>query len=273
MSTALAKLEVTELEKGLVQLQSEAKAVVKVTTAAEYANAGQILVAIRNYQKDVKNKLNPFVDIAKRAYDAARQEMNKYINQAEELQMILTRPMEDFKRREREAAAAEERRINEERRIEAARLAEEQRKAAEIQAEAERKQREKEIAEAKRAGEIGKRESERLKKEAAENQRRANEQAAKDAEAARANVQEVTVQPATPKISSLRGRVNYYAEVVDEELLLREFIAALPERRLYLRQFICANDKAISAEARTIKDSQRFQRLIPGIRAWDEDSI
>jgi hypothetical protein len=274
---AITKPEVTELEKGLAQLQSEARAVVKVSTPQEYASAGSILVAIRNYQKDVKNKLNPFVDIARRALDAARQEMNKYLNQAQELEMVLTRPMEDFKRREREAAEAEQRRINEERRVEAARLAEEQRKADEARAKEEREKREKEIKEAQKAGELKKREAEKMRKEAEERERQQREQAAKDAEAAKVNVQEVKVMPSTPKIAGTRGRVNYYAEFRNLAALLDAFVDARVkqniERATYLRQFICGDDKALGKEARDKKDSKKLEGLIPGIRAWDEDSI
>jgi hypothetical protein len=274
---AITKPEVTELEKGLVQLQSEARAVVKVSTPQEYASAGSILVAIRNYQKDVKNKLNPFVDIARRAYDAARQEMQKYLNQAQELEIVLTRPMEDFKRREREAAEAEQRRINEERRVEAQRLAEEQRKADEARAKEEREKREKEIKEAQKAGELKKREAEKLRREAEERERQQREQAAKDAEAAKVNVQEVKVMPSTPKIAGTRGRVNYYAEFTNLAALLDAFVEARLKsniaRALYLRKFIKGDDQELGREARAVKDSKKLESLIPGIHASDEDSI
>jgi hypothetical protein len=274
MSTQLVKPEVSELEKGLAQLQTEARAVVKVSTPQEYASAGSILVAIRNYQKDVKNKLNPFVDIARRAYDAARQEMQKYLNQAQELEIVLTRPMEDFKRREREAAEAEQRRINEERRLEAARLAEEQRKADEARAKEEREKREREIKEAQKAGDLKKREAEKMRKEAEERERQQREQAAKDAEAAKNNVQDVKVMPSTPKIAGTRGRVNYYAEVTNADLLLDSWAKlANSERKAYLRQFIFVDNQALCAEARKVKDSKKLQATVPGIRAWDEDSI
>ena len=105
-TSAITKPEVRELESGLDKLRIEVRAVKVINTPEEYSKAGQLLITIRNYQKDVKNKLNPFVDIAKRAYDSARQEMNRYLNGAEELDGILARPMQDFKRREREAAEA-----------------------------------------------------------------------------------------------------------------------------------------------------------------------
>jgi hypothetical protein len=281
MSTsAVTKPEVTELEKGLVQLQSDAKAVVKVTTPAEYSAAANILVAIRNYQKDVKNKLNPFVDIAKRAYDAARQEMQKYINQAEELQMVLTRPMEDYKRQERKAAEAETRRINEERRQKAEAEAAEKRKADEARAEEERKKREKEIKDAQKAGDIGKREADKLRKETEERERLAKEEADRNAKAAVATVQDVKVQPAIPKNASLRGRVNYYAEAINEDALIKELCNLYgrigndnAQRWLYLRKFVIVNAQALGKEAREVKDSKKLESQIPGIRAWDEDSI
>jgi hypothetical protein len=256
---AITKPEVTELEKGLAQLQSEARAVVKVSTPQEYASAGSILVAIRNYQKDVKNKLNPFVDIARRAYDAARQEMQKYLNQAQELEIVLTRPMEDFKRREREAAEAEQRRINEERRVEAARLAEEQRKADEARAKEERDKREREIKEAQKAGDLKKREAEKLRKEAEERERQQREQAARDAEAAKNSVQSVTVKPSTPTIAGLRGRVNWKFRIVDANKIPRTYL--------------CPDEQAIGRMVRETKDKAAAEAKCGGIEVFTEDSI
>lgn len=276
---AIIKPEVQQLETALGTLRTEAKSIIGlgIKTADQYEKCGALLVAAKNYEKDVHSKLDAFVEIPRRAYEAARTERQKYLNQAQEVTAMVSGPMSDFKRREREAAEAEQRRINDERRVEAERLAEKQRHEDELRAKEEREKREKEIKEALKAGELKKREAEKMRKEAEERERLQREQAAKDAEAAKANVQQVTVQPATPKISSLRGRVNYYAEFKNLAALLDAFVDARVksniERATYLRKFICGDDKALGKEARDTKDSKKLENLIPGIRAWDEDSI
>ncbi len=258
---AITKPEVKELSAGIEKLRTEVRSITTITTAEQYAQAGTRLVAIRNYMKDVKNRLNPFVDIARRALDAAKQEMQQYLNQAQELDAILTRPMEDYKRREREAAAAEERRINEERRIAAEKDAAEQRKRDEEAAEAKRKQTEKEIAQAKKTGEIGKREADRLKKEAEEREAQAKAQAEKDADLLKANVQAVTVKPSVPTIAGTRARVNWKFKVVD----------AARVKPLY--QITTPDEVKIGRFVRDAKDKAKAESEVGGIEVWDEDSI
>src|ERR1700676_1690484 len=152
-STKSTAIEVQALQAGIDALRQQAKGIETIVNAEQYARAGTLLKAIRDYKKDVKQKLDPFVTIAKRAYDQAREERDQYIRFADAVDSVVSTPMEDFKRKEREAAAAEERRINEERRRKAEAEAAEERKRQEAQAEADRKRREKEIAEAKKAGE------------------------------------------------------------------------------------------------------------------------
>jgi flagellar biosynthesis GTPase FlhF len=268
-STAITKPEVRKLETTIEKLRGEIKSLAVIKTAEEYTRAGTFKVAINNYEKDVHATLDPFVEIPRRAYEAARQERQKYLNMAEELKGALAGPMSDFKRQERLAAEAEERRINEERRKQAEEEAEKQRKEAAERAEAERKRQQKQIEEARKAGEIGKREADKLKKQAEEEAERAKEQAAQDAKLAAENVQEVKVLPSVPKVAGLRGRVNYYAAVVDADALLK----AWANGRTDLRKFIYIDEKALNEEARKVKDSKKLMEMIPGIRAYDEDSI
>ena len=125
---------------------------------------------------------------------------------------------------------------------------------------------------------MGKREGERLKKEAEERERKAKEQAANDAATAKANVQEVKVAPSTPKVAGIRGRVNYYAEVVDANKLINAFVLATVEcpggtRAAYLRRFITVNEKELGAEARDVKNSDTLNATIPGVKFTDKDAI
>ena len=276
MSTAIVKPEVQELESALGILQAEAKEIVGkgIITPEQYERAGQRLVAVKNYEKDVHNKLDAFVEIPRRAYEAARQERQRYLNQAEEVKALLSGPMAEFKRREREAAAAEERRLNEERMRAAAKQAEDEKKERERIAKETREKRVAEIRAMLKRGEIGKREAARLLKEAGADEEAAKAQAAADAEAAKnAPPPPVTVLPSTPKVAGLRGRVNYYADVVDADKLLAAWAAGAPERKAYLGQFITIDEQALNAEARKVKDSRKLEAMIPGIKGRDEDSI
>ena len=277
--TIIKPEETQPLDMALATLRNEAKGIV-VKTPDDYEKAGRLLVTINNYAKDVKNKLNPFVDFARRNLEAARQEMNKYLNGAEELRAVVSGPMADFKRQERLAAEAEERRINEERRRQAEIDAAEMRKRQEAEAAEQRKQREKEIAEARKSGELKAREAEKLRKEAEAREKEQREQAARDAAEMKANVQEVSVQPSTPKIAGTRGRVQYFAEFSNFDLLLAEYVRAADgiravdnQRKIYLRRFIMGNEQELGKEAREMKNSKRLMQLLPGVDAKDEDRI
>jgi len=279
METQIAKPETQPLEIALATLRSEAKGIV-VKTPEDYEKAGRLLVTITNYKKDVTNKLNPFVEFARRGLEAARQEMQKYINGAEEIRGLVASPMADFKRNERLAAEAEERRINDERRRQAEVDAAALRKQQEEQARLDREKREKEIKAAQKDGEINKREAEKMRKEAETREKEQREQAARDAVAMAANVQDVKVQPSTPKVVGTRGRVQYFAEFTNFDLILAEYVKSAAgigamnhERKVYLRQFITGNDQNLGKEARETKDSKKLAAAIPGIRAWDEDRI
>jgi hypothetical protein len=218
-----------------------------------------MLTKLRDYKKDVKQKLEPFVTLAYRSYQDARQEMQKYLNAAEELDAKIAGPMADFKRQERLAAEAEERRINEERRLYVEKAAMEQRKLDEAAALQRRQQEMKRIAAAQKDGDIKKREAERMRKEAEERERLAKEQAARDAEAMKANVQDIKVAPAVPKFATLRGRVNYKFEVLDAGKVTRPFTKP--------------DEVAIGQKERNDKDPEKSMREIGGIRVWTEDSI
>src|SRR5258705_4845749 len=149
--------------------------------------------------------------------------MQKYLNGAEEIRGLVSGPMADFKRNERLAAEAEERRINEERRRQAETDAAALRKQQEEQAAIDRKKREKEIAEARKSGELKAREADKLRKEAEAREKEQREQAARDAAAMAANVQDVKVQASTPKIAGTRGRVQYFAEFTNFDALLKAY--------------------------------------------------
>ena len=77
MSTQIVPIDSTPLQVGLEKLRQEANSIVVV-------DAGSCLTAktaqrdVRAYMKDVHLKLDPFVESAKRNYQAARDELNKW---------------------------------------------------------------------------------------------------------------------------------------------------------------------------------------------------
>jgi hypothetical protein len=255
---ALVKPETKGLEVGLEALRKRANEIV-VKDSDSYKENAQFLVEVRNFQKRVGFVTDPYIAFAKEALDKAKDEKNKYIQPAKEIEEIVSAKGEAWVKAEREAAAAEERRINEERRRAAEAKAAEERKAAEALAEAERKEREKAAEAARKAGEIGKREAERIKKEAWAAEEKAKEEAVRaQAEAAKVDTS-VKVQPSIPKVSGVRRRINYCFEVIDK--------TKLPEN------FKMADEKAIGEVVRSSKNPRLSETLIPGIRCWMEDSI
>lgn len=238
---------VKEVEQGLVSLRERAQAIV-VRDADSCREAKIMQRDIRDYMKDVHRKLDPFVDAAKKNLQVARDELNRWIEPAEAMDTAVAQKVKDFERKEREAAEAEQRRINEERRAEAARLAEIERKERERIAAEERKAKEKELEAARKAGEINKREAERMKKEAAAAEERERILAAEQARIAAANVQEAKVAPNIPTVAGVPSRRNYRAYVIDAN--------KVPDR------FWIIDVQALNAEARKAK---QVGEIIPGV--------
>lgn len=220
-------------ETGLARLQSEATSMV-VKDAETCLAAKTMQRDVRSYVKDVEAKLSPFVEAAKTNLARARDELNRWVGPAAAIDQTLAAKVKDYERREREAAEAEQRRINEE-----------NRRIAQEKADAERKEREKEIEKQRKAGEIGKREAAKLK-----------EEAASEAKEAATNVQEVKVLPNIPTVAGVPSRRNWRFRIVDEN--------KIPDR------FWKLDEQYISAEVRRIKDKQKSEAEIPGIEAFLE---
>jgi len=231
-----ANQELETLKLALVEYEREAKAL-KVENPVTYEVAGTLLKRVRDNRKQGSWIMQPLKQIALTITTTFRQMEQAHGNKCEVIESLIEPKMVDYKRKERAAAEAEERRINEERRKEAERLAEEQRKI-----------REKEIAKAQRLGNIGVREAERQKREAA----------AEAADLAK-TVQTVEVAPNVPKVAGLRQRQNWTFKVVAEDLIPREFLMV--------------NEMAIGQFVRRCKDKALAEKTIPGIVVEAVDAI
>lgn len=255
---ATTELAVKEVEQGLATLRERAASIV-VRDADEYTQACQVALDCRAYVKDVGFKLDPGIDSAKKHYDFLRNEKNRFTEPAKQIAEIAAQKAEAWKAEERRKAQAEQDRINAQARIEAQRKADEERRAAEAQAKADREQRERELAEARKAGEIGKREEARLAKQAADDEARQRQLAAEQAAETAKNVQEVKVAPSVPKVAGIKARINYKFQVMNPG----EVSTA----------FLCPDEVAIGAKVRSDKNPDKSMREIGGIRVWTEDGI
>lgn len=244
-------IDLQPIETGLATLKRTSEVIV-VTDAPTCLAAKVAQRDVRNYMKDVKLKLDPFVESAKRGYQEAKEERDKYLVPAQAIDEALAQKVKDYERIEREKAEAEQRRINEERRIEAAHVAEIERKERDRIAAEQRKAQEKELEAARKAGEVSKREAERLKKELAEAQAREKVRAAADEKLAAANFQEVKVAPAIPTVAGVPSRRTYRARVTDP--------SRVPD------QYWMIDEQAINAEARRVK---KVGEIIPGVEFYE----
>jgi hypothetical protein len=269
----LAIAEVENLKAALVPLEQEARAI-KIETAADFESGGMLLKRIRDNRKQGEWTMKPLKSIADTIKNFLRTAELAHSNKCEQIESILTPKLNDYKRREAEAAAAEQRRINEERQREANRLAEEQGKRDMERAAEEKKARDKEIADAVKAGEVKKREADRLRKEAEEREKQQREQASRDAETAKQNVQQVTVQPNTPKIAGLRQRKYPKWRMKNIDLVPR--LLLYPNDINKTANFPRITDELPKLRSKDKSEAENkaiIEAKIPGIEYYEEDAI
>ena len=274
--TEIVKPEVKEMDSALALLKEHASHIV-VTNQDEFREAGIFLTQCRAFKKRAKFLFDPFIEIAKTALNASKNELARYTDVADGMETQVSGVAERWVRQEKERAAEEERRVNAEKRRKEEAEAAERRKIEEAKAEAERKERQKEIEKQQKAGELKKKEAAALQKkadeDAAERKRLAEEEQKKSNE----NIQEVKVQPSVPTVAGIRRRVNYYAGAEtdkDEDLLIAAFkFSGDTQRGTFLRRFICVNNLEVAKYAREVKDDEAVMKALPGVRAYHEDSV
>ena len=247
-------IEVKKIESGLVALKSRAEAII-VRDSESYAAACQIAVDGRAYIKRVGFELDPGIQSAKDHLDLLKNQKAKFVDPAKQIVEVAAQKAEHWKAEERRKAEQEQERINAQRRAEAARIAEEQRKRDEATAAEAKRIRDAQIEEARKAGEIGKREAAQLAKEAEEQRLAAQALAAKQAADSVAAVQDVKVKAAVPTVAGIRARVNWKFRIVDASKLPRKYL--MPD------------EVAIGQEVR----SSKTETKIPGVEVYSEDSI
>ncbi len=252
MSTSLAALDNKKFETALGKFKKDA-ALIVVDSPESCLTAKTMQRDVRNYIKDAKSALDPFVNMAKRTYDDARDERSKWIDPAELIDTGLAAKVKDFERKERERTEREAAEHNRLKREAEAREADRLKKEAQAKAEEERKARQKEIDDARKAGDLNKREAERMKKQAEEEARQKCEQAAEDSLLTKANFTPDRVLPNIPTVSGVPSRRNYKFRVID--------VDRVP------RSYMCPDLVKIGSDVRNWK---RVGEVIPGIEAYEE---
>lgn len=250
--TGMVRIDTQPLEAGLLTLKQTAETII-VKDAPTCLAAKTAQRDVRNYMKDVHLKLDPFVESAKRNLQTAKDELNKWLTPATAIDEALALKVKDFERMEREAAEAETRRINEERRIAAEKQAAAERAEREKIAAEERRLREAEIEQQRKAGELKKREADKLAKEAREAETREKFRAAEDEAIAAANVPQVTVAPNIPTVAGVPSRRNWKFRIVDE--------SKIPQ------QYLMPNEVSIGY---FVRENKKAGEVIPGIEAYQE---
>ena len=250
--------ELAVVETRLMELNRRANEIL-VVDAGSYAEACQLVLVARKEIKNIGFALDPGIASAKAHLDDLKFQKSVHVDKWTPTVSLCEQKAEAYKAEERRKAAAEQERLNALARVEAQRKADEERKAAEAQAKLDREKREKELEEARKAGEINKREQEKLRKQAEADEKAARELAAKQAVETAADVKTVTVAPDVPKVAGIRARVNWKFRIKDAKKLPRNFLMA--------------DEVAIGAEVRRMKNKEQAETAIPGIEVYCEDSI
>src|SRR6266436_3270962 len=275
VETAIAKLAIETAKLAPLKLRADALLAKGVLhwTAADCQAAKLLQGDVRTVKKASALVLDPYWQVVKRASDALSQVYKDHEDPAQAIDDQLKANVKIFEAEEKRRADIETKRQNDERLAAAQKKAREEQEDRERQTKEEKDRKIKNINAALKRGEIGKRESIRMLKEADAIEEAKVQQAEADAEA---QVQAVKDNPVTVKadirpVAGVPSRTNYKAELIDFAQLLYAYVATFAkpinmERRLYLGRFIMGNEQKIGEEARAVKDSKKMSTLIPGVR-------
>lgn len=249
-----------ELDKGLATIKQQIN-MLTVATPDAYREMCVLVLAARNYVKDVGAKLDPGINSAKAHLDFLKNEKAKYVDPAKQIGELGAQKAEAYAGEERRKAKVEEDRINAQRAAEQRAKAEAEANERNRIAEEIKQDRIAEIRRMLRLKEISKRQAEKLLKEAGAEEEAYKARVAADAEEARnaPPPPPVKVEAAIPKVSGVKRRVNFKFEVVDASKVGR--------------QWLMPDEVAIGTKVRGDKDAAKSEREIGGIRVIEEDSI
>jgi hypothetical protein len=268
IETALYDLAVKKAELPIIKQKLEA---LTITDAETYRKVGELVQQARAVSKQGELSLNPFKAIVNRAKETLQGWLNAHEEEAKVVADIGAAKQAAWNKKEREEAAAEERRKQQEKIDEQNRRAELQRKADE-EAAAERKERRiGEIREMLKSKTIGKREAERLLREAGAKEEADKAKAAADAEETASKVPEVKVAPIKATVAGQRARAPWVWEMVDIEKIPRELLYPLPSDD---GTYKVSDFPRITKMVKETKDkAQAEAKACGGITAYQDDRV
>jgi hypothetical protein len=226
---------------------------IEVKDAQTCLEAKQFSIQVKSYQKAVDLYTDGDIQSVKEKLStlqaAKKMLLAPVVAIAEAVETRRKRWEED----ERRKAEAEQRRLQEEARIAQEKKAREEREEQERVAAEERKRKLKEIEAAQKAGDLKKREADRLAKEAREEEERKRKEAEEDSRRIAAEVPQVEVKAAIPTLQGTQSRRNWKFRIVDANKIPR--------------QFLMPDEVEIG---RFVRDEKRAGEIIPGIESYSE---
>lgn len=223
-----------------------------VDSPVAYAEAGQMIDAMKAKRKEVEGFFAPMVEAAHAAWKALTEKRRSYTDPLDEAVSALTQKYAAYKRRVDEEVAAERRRQEQEA---------QERERARLKAEAE--ERERQAEEARKAAEIADTREEAQQLEAIADTMAAEATVIKQ----EAATVEAPVLPLSSPIEHVKGpsvRANWTFRVTDKMALIKAVAAGQvsPEA-------LETNDTYLRARAKADKDTVR----IPGVQFFDAGSV
>lgn len=255
MSTTAIQPREKELTSGLTILRDRAEALV-VSDPQTYQEACQIGLDAKAYIKRVGFEFDPGIEAAKDTLDLLKNQKAKFVDPAKRIVEVTSTKGENWRTEEKRLAQQEQERLQAIARREAEEKAAIERKRAEAEAEAQRKEREKQIEAQRKAGELNKREAERLRKQAEAEEAKARELAAQQAAVNAAAVPEVEVKPNIPTVAGVKNQTYWKFRILDPNKIARAYLVP--------------DEVAIGAMVRRVKDKAQAEAACPGIEVWSE---
>lgn len=247
-----------------------------VKDQSSYIIGAGLLTSLKAVVQAVEFQTGPRLAAAKEEFERAKQEQAAFLNPAKKILETIKEKMNVFREEEKRQAKIEEDRKNAELRRQAQEKAETDRKESERIAAENRKRLVQEIMRDLDAGKIGKREASRLMKLAGANEEAAKQEAAaREEEAKNAPPPQIEVKPSIPKVAGApRNQTFYFGTVEEPQAIIAAYEGALidnnPRRAAFLARFIMVNEQEVGAFAREMKDSEKAQALVPGVRFYSK---
>lgn len=265
---ALAKLED---KLAPIKLQAQA---LEITDAISFAKAGSLVAELKASDKEVDLTTAAEDRILERVKNFVKERKLRPKNLAEQIRGILEPKMKAWKRAEEERTERERREAQAKIDAENARLADEKRQADQAAAAEEKKRKIAQIKADHKAGKITTRQYQRMLEQAGDAEEAKKAQIDADAEEQKKNPPKAKVESNVPTVTGVRQTRTYTAKCIDRKGFLQVMVEAYAsgdhERYETLSSFVVVKDELLAAEARSVKDSKKMEKMYPCIEASDD---